>query len=153
MTYTVTLPRSVVEQALSTLLMYGPSLVKYGLTFKHGKDAIDALRAALEQPQVEQDSQASAAYDMIDRYLRNSLHDDDYSEYSAALDSLYTHPQPPRQPLTDEQIGEIVALKEQRDELLEALINMVDYYGTASANVQQLDAAKSAIAKATGETK
>ena len=52
-----------------------------------------------------------------------------------------------------EQIGEIVALKEQRDELLEALIDMVDYYGTASANVQQLDAAKSAIAKATGETK
>lgn len=56
-----------------------------------------------EQPQVEQDSQASAAYDMIDRYLRNSLHDDDYSEYSAALDSLYTHPQP-RQPLPDEWI-------------------------------------------------
>ena len=52
-----------------------------------------------------------------------------------------------------EHIGEIVALKEQRDELLEALIDMVDYYGTASANVQQLDAAKSAIAKATGETK
>ena len=50
-------------------------------------------------------------------------------------------------------VGEIVALKEQRDELLEALIDMVDYYGTASANVQQLDAAKSAIAKATGETK
>ena len=52
-----------------------------------------------------------------------------------------------------EHIGKIVALKEQRDELLEALIDMVDYYGTASANVQQLDAAKSAIAKATGETK
>lgn len=42
-------------------------------------------------------------------------------------------------------------LKDLRDELLESLIDMVDYYGTASANVQQLDAAKSAIAKAEGE--
>ena len=66
-------------------------------------------------------------------------------DYGATIDHLTRE--------TAEQIGEIVALKEQRDELLEALINMVDYYGTASANVQQLDAAKSAIAKATGETK
>lgn len=48
---------------------------------------------------------------------------------------------------------ENVQMREQRDELLEVLIDMVDHYGTASANVQQLDAAKSAIAKATGETK
>ena len=27
------------------------------------------------------------SYDMIDRYLRNNLHDDDYAEYSAALDA------------------------------------------------------------------
>lgn len=28
------------------------------------------------------------SYDMIDRFLRNNLGDDDYAEYSAALDSL-----------------------------------------------------------------
>jgi hypothetical protein len=33
------------------------------------------------------------SYDMIDRFLRNNLGDDDYAEYSAALDSLCT-PQP-----------------------------------------------------------
>ena len=33
------------------------------------------------------------SYDMIDRFLRNHLDDDDYAEYSAALDSLCT-PQP-----------------------------------------------------------
>ena len=42
------------------------------------------------------------SYDMIDRFLRNNLGDDDYAEYSAALDSLCAPPQ--RQPLTDEQI-------------------------------------------------
>ena len=30
----------------------------------------------------------SDAYDMIDRFLRNNLGDDDYAEFSAALDSL-----------------------------------------------------------------
>ena len=31
---------------------------------------------------------ASKAYDLIDRFLRHSLHDDDYAEYSAALESV-----------------------------------------------------------------
>jgi hypothetical protein len=44
------------------------------------------------------------SYDMIDRFLRNNLGDDDYAEYSAALDELCTQP---RQPLTDEQIEPI----------------------------------------------
>lgn len=35
-------------------------------------------------------------------------------------------------------------------ELLEALQDMVDYYGTASASVEALHKARSAIAKATG---
>jgi hypothetical protein len=30
------------------------------------------------------------SYDMIDRFLRNNLGDDDYAEYSVALDSLCT---------------------------------------------------------------
>jgi hypothetical protein len=41
------------------------------------------------------------SYEMIDRFLRNNLGDDDYAEYSAALDSLCTPQQ--RKPLTDEQ--------------------------------------------------
>ena len=45
----------------------------------------------------------------------------------------------------------IKILTDQRDELLAALQGMVDYYGTASANVEPLDAARTAIAKATGE--
>lgn len=42
-------------------------------------------------------------YDMIDRYLRNNLGDDDYAEYSAALDELAGV----RKPLTDVQIANI----------------------------------------------
>lgn len=33
-----------------------------------------------------QDQQSRAAYDLIDRFLRNNLDDADYAEYSAALD-------------------------------------------------------------------
>ena len=44
------------------------------------------------------------AYDMIDRFLRNNLNsDEDYAEYSAALESLI-QPQT-REPLTDEVIA------------------------------------------------
>ncbi len=53
MTDTITLPRSVIEQALEALFMYKPMVT--GVTFQHGQDAISALRAALEQPQGEQE--------------------------------------------------------------------------------------------------
>ena len=49
----------------------------------------------------------SEAYDMIDRFLRNNLGDDDYAEYSAALDSLCA----PRRTwvgLTDEESVELM---------------------------------------------
>jgi hypothetical protein len=43
------------------------------------------------QPAPVQEHVASAAYDMVDRFLRNNLSSDaDYAEYSAALDALYT---------------------------------------------------------------
>ena len=52
----------------------------------------------------------SKAYDMIDRFLRNNLNsDEDYAEYSTALDSLYTSP-PASKPwvgLTDEEWQDI----------------------------------------------
>lgn len=49
------------------------------------------------------------AYDMIDRFLRNNLYDDDYAEFVGALDSLCSPP-PPRKEwvgLTAEDIFEI----------------------------------------------
>ena len=36
----------------------------------------------------------SDAYDIIDRFLRNELGDEDYAEYSAALDLIYTSAAP-----------------------------------------------------------
>jgi hypothetical protein len=48
---------------------------------------------------------ASAAYDMVDRFLRNNLSSDaDYAEYSAALDALYTT-QPAAQPAVPDAFG------------------------------------------------
>ena len=43
------------------------------------------------------------AYDLIDRFLRNNLYDDDYADYSEALELLSSEP-PPRKPLTDEEL-------------------------------------------------
>lgn len=54
---------------------------------------------------------ASAAYDMVDRFLRNNLSSDaDYAEYSAALDALYTTPPAAQRQwvgLTDEEINSV----------------------------------------------
>jgi hypothetical protein len=46
------------------------------------------------------------SYDMIDRFLRNNLDDDDYAKYSDALNALCT-PQRTWVGLTDERIFEI----------------------------------------------
>lgn len=43
------------------------------------------------------------AYDMVDRFLRNSLCDDDYADYSEALELLSSEP-PQREPLTSGEI-------------------------------------------------
>ena len=45
--------KAVIEQALDALFMYKPMVT--GVTFQHGLDAAKALRAVLEQPQVEQE--------------------------------------------------------------------------------------------------
>jgi hypothetical protein len=42
------------------------------------------------------------SYDMIDRFLRNNLGDDDYAEYSAALDELVA---PPKQDVPETNFG------------------------------------------------
>ena len=56
--------------------------------------------------------EASAAYDKIDRYLRNNLDDDDYAEYSAALDLVSTQPE-----------GYVLVPVEPTDAMLEAAFN------------------------------
>ncbi len=65
-------------------------------------DAMDTLSKAIAEAE-KQKPLASAAYDRIDRFIRNNLDDIDYAAYSEALDRIYTHPQPKREPLTEEQ--------------------------------------------------
>jgi hypothetical protein len=50
------------------------------------------------------------SYDMIDRFLRNNLGDDDYEEYLEALDSLCQPPQRTWVGLTGEERSELVTL-------------------------------------------
>lgn len=147
MTDKILIDRSVVEQALEALFMYKPMVT--GVTFQHGLDAMQALRAALEQPQVEQEPVAwirglpeeathiAAAKakvrsgGQIDISIRAFKYDDgvlmvyvtdndnEYPGWRKAADAFYhlnfpvipisTHPQPPRQPLTREDIAFIAA--------------------------------------------
>jgi hypothetical protein len=46
-------------------------------------------------------------YDMIDRFLRYILDDDDYAEYSAALDARCLPQRKPWDGLTDEEFVEL----------------------------------------------
>lgn len=46
----------------------------------------------------------SSAYDLLDRFLRNNLGDEDYAKHLQALDVLSAMPEP----LTDDQIRQIV---------------------------------------------
>jgi hypothetical protein len=48
------------------------------------------------------------SYDMIDRFLRNNLGDDDYAEYSAALDDLVA---PPKQDVPETNFGNMAEPK------------------------------------------
>lgn len=55
--------------------------------YEYAEWTLDYLRS-------QQEPVAAEGYDMIDRFLRNNLHDEDYAEYSAALDACYAHPIP-----------------------------------------------------------
>ena len=135
--------REAAEQALEALFMYKPMVT--GVTFQHGLDAMQALRAALEQPQVEQPVAwirglpeeathiaAAKAKVRSGGQIDISIHafkyddgvlmvyvtdnDNEYPGWRKAADAFYhlnfpvipisTHPQPPRQPLTDQQIND-----------------------------------------------
>jgi two-component SAPR family response regulator len=66
---------------------------------------IEDIRQYIESLQLklmhEQSKQAKArvcvseSYEMLDRFLRNNLHDDDYESYSSALDEVAKQMQPP----------------------------------------------------------
>jgi len=70
---------------------------------------IESLQLKLMHLQTQQAHRAvckSESYDMLDRFLRNNLYDDDYESYSEALDEIASTP-PQRKPLTDEEIKEL----------------------------------------------
>ena len=93
---TITLPRSVVEQALEAL----DEIAWSNNTRRQSDRANDArivLRAALEQPQVEQEPDAFREW----WRMRPSL-----TRLQAWLIWKDEHKQPPRQPLTDAQIND-----------------------------------------------
>ena len=109
MTNTITLPRSVVEQALSTLEGWSnyDKWVWHESALSTAKqntaEIVPALRAALVQPQVEQSSVVGVIG--WKNHLPNSGTVVHWTALMPPLGTkLYIHPQPPRQPLTDEQI-------------------------------------------------
>ena len=121
MTDNITLPRSVVEQVLEALEYERDA--NNPLDWHHDK-TMHALRAALEQPQVEQEPVAWQRR-MRTKWMRDGewwpwqecskevAYDckqapviDDW-EYESR--PLYTHPQPKREPLTVGQINRLIA--------------------------------------------
>lgn len=99
MTDKILIERSVMEQVLK-VLEYAANDV---LT---GRNAATALRAALEQPQVEQEPVAWISPNALEwitlesekvvKLTRKAQPEYDFTE------PLYTHPQPPHQPVTNE---------------------------------------------------
>ena len=100
-TITITIPRSAVEQALAALKYEKDA--NNPLDWHHDR-IMDSLRAALEQPQVEQEPVAWIHKET--RLLRlDGRKGGDFDDKH--WQPLYTRPQPPRQPLTDEQIDAV----------------------------------------------
>ena len=113
MTDKILIDRAVVEQALKLLdaLSYDENY-DYDGCFQHWADYARPeklalqFRAALEQPQVEQELAAEVGVIGWKNHLPNSGTVVHWTALMPPLGTkLYTHPQPPRQPLTDEQIA------------------------------------------------
>ena len=75
----VTLPREVVEQALEALFMYKPMAT--GVTFQHGLEAMQALRAALDQPQADQPAMTPIAQRKLEDLVASGYTISGYSIY------------------------------------------------------------------------
>ena len=107
MTDTITLPRSVVEQALAAFEQLVRQHYKLGTDYDN---RAKALRAALEQPPVEQEPVAyfyTRSGRVVSTEATDALMQQMIGEPGRV--ALYAHPQPPRQPLTLEQIDEVWA--------------------------------------------
>ena len=98
MTNTITMPRSVVEQTIEAMRRSGEQRGSTATEF----NAIEALRAALEQPQGEQEPYGYV-YGNSFWEAKNPRITDDVRRLGKPL---YTRPHPPRQPLTDAQIND-----------------------------------------------
>ena len=69
----------------------------------------------------------SDAYDMIDRFLRNNLGDDDYADFSAALDSLcVATPQQAEAVPKKDLMFSTVAMQTRHDKRIERIVNMLE---------------------------
>ena len=90
----VTLRREVVEQALEALNLAYEGKCRLDTI----PNATDALRAALEQPQGEREPVGKLISDPYEGHIFIP-----YGDRWPFNEDLYTHPQPQRQPLTDEQ--------------------------------------------------
>lgn len=93
----VTLPREVVEHVLKAMGCGG--LLKQ-------RQAMAALHAALELPQVEQKPVGKLISDPYEGHIFVP-----YGDRWPFNEDLYTHPQPNREPLTDEQIAAATGAK------------------------------------------
>ena len=90
----VTLPREVLEQALNAL--------DAGVKISPNSVLHDRLRAALEQPQIEQEPVAWIE-NLVGALSYNPYHEASRKLPEGVRFDLYTRPQP-RQPLTDEAV-------------------------------------------------
>lgn len=109
--------RAVLGQALDWATEHGDKVFfAGGFQLLHSMNAwAEALRAALEQPQVEQEPYLW--HDPVRDQFWNR-EDAQYMDMSGTI-PLYIHPQPPRQPLTDEQIDTMFGNAEIGDALAE----------------------------------
>ena len=107
MTDTITLPRSVVEQALKAL-----EKADRISGYRNNWAEVNSLIAALEQPQVEQEPVAWIEHEWSGSGLRH-LHFERHAPtvrdevVRPVWTPLYTHPQPKREPLTEMEINTI----------------------------------------------
>ena len=91
----MTLPREVLEQSLNAL--------DAGVKISPNSVLHDRLRAALEQPQIEQEPVAWIE-NLVGALSYNPYHEASRKLPEGVRFDLYTRPQPSREPLTDEEI-------------------------------------------------
>ena len=99
----ILIDRSVLEQALEALNPTASGNWTQTIAL-NAEAAIHALRAALEQSQIEQDPEAWGSGDgywVQHIYKQNRPNSEIYNI------PFYTHPQPKREPLTDKRIREV----------------------------------------------